>query len=89
MGPRRRPGLRRHPAPTETLRGAGAGRPAGTRDGTSYSNDPRLTAARKIIAKHPDESAIQHTRRLNEQHPGTSAAVWRKILLAARDQEQK
>ncbi|MCX5079016.1 hypothetical protein OG321_42230 [Streptomyces sp. NBC_00424] len=74
--------------PTETLRGAGAGRRTGTRQGTAYANDPRLTAARKIIAKHPDESIAQHTQRLNEKLPGTSATVWRKIILTARDKDQ-
>ncbi|MFE2167911.1 hypothetical protein ACFXB3_23060 [Streptomyces sp. NPDC059447] len=65
----------------------GAGRPTGSRAGTAYEGDERLTAAIKSLTDHPDDRPARHIERLHQLHPGTSASGWTKILKAARDQQ--
>ncbi|MFF4323735.1 hypothetical protein [Streptomyces sp. NPDC001568] len=64
----------------------GAGRRAGSRAGTRYANDERLTAALKSLTDHPDDRLARHIERLHQLLPGTSPSGWTQILKAARDQ---
>ncbi|MFF1560934.1 hypothetical protein [Streptomyces sp. NPDC058279] len=90
---RRRPKWRRTDAQAfadnrvERTAPAGAGRPAGSRAGTRYANDERLTAAVKSLTDHPHDRPARHIERLHRLHPGTSPSAWTQILKAAREQE--
>ncbi|MER7828040.1 hypothetical protein ABTX85_36405 [Streptomyces sp. NPDC096097] len=91
---RRRPKWRRGDAQryadtrTSSLPPAGAGNRSGSRRGTSYTDDPRLALARRILAEHPEERPARHIERLHQLMPGSSASTWTKILQTARRPEQ-